>query len=122
MTRERDAKFPALMEEILAETGIRMPRIRLRPGQDRLAGRHKCIGEHFAWVELLLCAAILDPWVAAWLRDNPSRVPWRDNIELARPKKSPFPVSRDLPQVDDEVVDGVPVRIYQGEGRPTTSS
>ncbi|WP_436790847.1 alpha/beta hydrolase [Yinghuangia sp. YIM S10712] len=62
---------------------------------------------------------VLDPWVAAWLETNAIRVPMKDMYTMARPARSPFPVTRELAQVDDEIAAGVPVRIYRGAERPT---
>jgi acetyl esterase len=65
----------------------------------------------------------LDPWVAAWFEANPMAgrafedlTP--DNLALARGPVG-FPVTRDIARVTDEVADGVPVRIYQGDRPPT---
>lgn len=65
----------------------------------------------------------LDPWVEAWIDENPDRAtPFADLspeiLELARgdyPTTSPIK----LAQVDDEVVDGIPIRVYRGHGNPT---
>ncbi|MFJ3799027.1 alpha/beta hydrolase [Streptomyces sp. NPDC090088] len=62
---------------------------------------------------------VLDPWVADWLQQNSRQIPIKDIYLMARPTESPFPVTRALPHVDDEVVSGIPVRIYRGESRPT---
>ncbi|GAA2437413.1 hypothetical protein GCM10010191_60360 [Actinomadura vinacea] len=62
--------------------------------------------------------SMLDPWGADWLKTNARRVPLKDILELARPTESPFPVTRELAHVDDEVAAGIPIRIYRGEGRP----
>ena len=61
---------------------------------------------------------VLDPWVAEWLETNPT-YRMQDILEMARTTESPWPVTWDLGRVTDEVVDGVPIRIYEPEGRPT---
>jgi acetyl esterase len=66
---------------------------------------------------------VLDPWVAEWMAANPERaVPLEDLspeiLELARGPFA-FPPTREIADVRDDRVDGVPVRIYRGEGRPT---
>ena len=61
---------------------------------------------------------VLDPWVAAWLEANPMNFEPAEHLELAR-MNIELPVSRELARVTDEVAAGVPVRIYEGEGRPT---
>ncbi|MCZ0997462.1 alpha/beta hydrolase [Streptomyces mirabilis] len=62
---------------------------------------------------------VLDPWVANWLKHNSRHIPMKDIYLMARPTESPFPVTRELAHVDDDVVSGIPVRIYRGESRPT---
>ncbi len=61
---------------------------------------------------------VLDPWVADWIEANPL-FPIRDIYTYARGDISPFPVTRELANVYDDVVEGIPVRIYEGEGAPT---
>jgi acetyl esterase/lipase len=61
---------------------------------------------------------VLDPWVAEWLETNPS-YRMQDILEAARTSESPWPVTREMARVTDEVVDGVPIRIYEPEGEPT---
>ena len=61
---------------------------------------------------------VLDPWVAEWLETNPS-YRMQDILEAARTTESPWPVTRELGRVTDEVVAGVPIRIYEQEGEPT---
>jgi acetyl esterase len=61
---------------------------------------------------------VLDPWVAEWLQTNPS-YRMQDILEMARTTESPWPVTREMARVTDEAVAGVPVRIYEPEGRPT---
>lgn len=67
---------------------------------------------------------VLDPWVADWMAANPERatpfdfVAAPEMLELARGPVG-FPPTREIANITDDVVDGVPVRIYQGEGAPT---
>ena len=56
--------------------------------------------------------------MAEWLETNPS-YRMQDILEMARTAESPWPVTRELGRVTDEVVDGVPIRIYEPEGEPT---
>ena len=67
--------------------------------------------------------AELDPWVAEWIAADPQRaVPFDDFspeiLELARGPIGAAP-TRDIAEVVDEEVDGVPIRIYRGKGQPT---
>jgi acetyl esterase len=61
---------------------------------------------------------VLDPWVADWIEANPL-FPIRDIYTFARGDITPFPVTRELANVYDDVVEGIPVRIYEVEGEPT---
>jgi acetyl esterase len=66
---------------------------------------------------------VIDPWVAEWLAANPERAAPLENLspeilELARGPVG-FPPTREIADIDDELVDGVPVRIYRGERPPT---
>ena len=66
---------------------------------------------------------VIDPWVSEWMAANPfMATPFEDfspeMLELAR-GPSGAPPTRHIAHVGDEVVDGVPVRIYQGDGRPS---
>ncbi len=66
---------------------------------------------------------VLDPWVSEWMAANPERsTPFEDlspeMLELARGPHG-FPPTREIAHIDDDLVDGVPVRIYRGEGSPT---
>ncbi len=59
----------------------------------------------------------LDPWVVQWMADNPLRAGVFDTLDpailpLAR-GDNPFPVTREIARVTDEVVDGIPVRLYE---------
>lgn len=66
---------------------------------------------------------VLDPWVADWFEANPGMGQAFADLspELLALARGPVggPVTRELAHVDDEVVEGVPVRIYQGD-RPAT--
>ncbi len=61
----------------------------------------------------------LDPWVADWLEANPVSFRMRDVLEPARSLDSPFPVTREVGDVRDEMVDGVLVRIYEPQRDPS---
>jgi acetyl esterase len=66
---------------------------------------------------------VIDPWVSEWFAANPERaVPFDtlspEILELARSPIGP-PPTRAIAHVSDDVVEGVPVRIYRGEGPPT---
>jgi acetyl esterase len=66
---------------------------------------------------------VLDPWVVEWMAANPERAtPMADLppelLELARGPVG-FPPTREIATITDDEVDGVPIRIYQGEGAPT---
>lgn len=64
---------------------------------------------------------VLDPWVAAWFEENGMPIIEELDPDLLPLARSPqgFPVTREIAQVTDEDVSGVPVRIYQGD-RPAT--
>lgn len=62
---------------------------------------------------------VLDPWVADWLEANPRVFELPDIYELARGTDSPFAVTRDVAHIEDDVVDGVPVRLYRPDGEVT---
>ena len=63
---------------------------------------------------------VLDPWVAEWLGANP--LPLDDFspefLALARGSFE-LPVTREISSVHDEVVSGIPVRIYEHAHQPT---
>lgn len=66
---------------------------------------------------------VLDPEVAAWMAANPLFVTpleelTPDVLALARATAPPTPTD-DLPHVVDDVVEGVPVRVYRHAGDPT---
>jgi acetyl esterase len=67
--------------------------------------------------------SVLDPWVADWLAANPYiSAPLEELVpEVLELGRSPVgaPPTRQIASVTDEVVDGVPVRIYQGDAPPT---
>ncbi|MGO8864318.1 MAG: alpha/beta hydrolase [Acidimicrobiales bacterium] len=66
---------------------------------------------------------VLDPWVAEWQESNPEPDWMAEGFplemrELARGDVG-FPPTREIDQIADEVVDGVPIRIYRGNGPQT---
>ena len=66
---------------------------------------------------------VLDPWVTEWMAANPElATPMTDLppelLELARGPVG-FPPTREIATITDDDVEGVPIRIYQGEGAPT---
>lgn len=66
---------------------------------------------------------VLDPWVAEWMAANPAMAaPMEDLLpEILELARGPFgaPPTRELATVTDDTVEGVPVRIYRGDGSPT---
>jgi len=66
---------------------------------------------------------VMDPWVAEWMTANPERATPMEDLspEILELARGPYgmPVTREIAHVDDETVDGVPVRIYRGDDRPT---
>ena len=65
----------------------------------------------------------LDPWVAAWLEENPQRsTPFADLspeiLELARGDYGTTS-TREVAHVSDDTVDDIPIRIYRHDGDPT---
>ena len=66
---------------------------------------------------------VLDPWVAEWMAANPERAAPLADLppELLELAVGPvgFPPTRDIATITDDDVDGVPIRIYQGDGAPT---
>jgi acetyl esterase len=66
---------------------------------------------------------VLDPWVAEWFEANPMPGPPEGQLspELLELGRSPVgpPSARDLHRVTDDVLDGIPVRIYEHEGPQT---
>ena len=69
---------------------------------------------------------VLDPWVVEWMAANPERAaPFEDlspeMLELARGPVG-FPPTREIATITDDVVDGVPIRIYRARAsRPVWS-
>jgi len=66
---------------------------------------------------------VIDPWVATWIAENPMyATPLEDLtpeiLPLARSAIGP-PPARHIAHVNDEVVGGVPIRIYRGDGPQT---
>lgn len=66
---------------------------------------------------------VLDPWVEEWMKANPERatpleVLDPEILELARGPWA-FPPTRDMADIRDDEVDGIPVRIYRPVDRPT---
>jgi len=66
---------------------------------------------------------VLDPWVADWMAANPERAtPFADLVpellELARGDYGPQ-LTQEIDHVEDESVDGIPVRVYRDDGEPT---
>ena len=66
---------------------------------------------------------VLDPWVVEWMAANPGMATPMDDfspevLELARGPVG-FPPTLELATITDDDVDGVPIRIYQGDGAPT---
>jgi len=66
---------------------------------------------------------VLDVWAAEWLAANPYISAQLDELlpEVLELGRSPVgaPPTREIAKVTDEVVEGVPIRIYQGDGPPT---
>jgi acetyl esterase len=65
---------------------------------------------------------VLDPWVAEWIAANGSMMEAPDGytpeyLAAARTPTCPFP-TRDVAKVTDEIVERVPVRIYEHEAPP----
>jgi acetyl esterase len=66
---------------------------------------------------------VLDPWVAEFFEANPARAAafadlTPEILELARGPVG-FPVTREIAHVTDDDIEGVPVRIYQGDAPAT---
>jgi acetyl esterase len=63
---------------------------------------------------------VIDPWVADWLEANPERATPMEELdpELLPLARGPvgFPVTREIDHVDDDEVDGIPIRIYRNDG------
>jgi acetyl esterase len=66
---------------------------------------------------------VIDPWVSEWFEANPERAtPMEDlspeMLALARSPVGP-PPTREIAHVDDDIAEGVPVRIYRGDDTHT---
>ena len=66
---------------------------------------------------------VLDPWVVDWMAANPGMATPMDDfspevLELARGPVG-FPPTLEIAKITDADVDGVPIRIYEGDGAPT---
>ena len=64
----------------------------------------------------------LDPWVAEWLEEcaammEPPEEYTPEYLAMARPDACPFPV-RATAKTSDEIIDRVPVRIYEHDQEP----
>jgi acetyl esterase len=66
---------------------------------------------------------VLDPWVSAWITENPMRAtPFEDLVpEILELARGPYgmPSTREIAHISDETVGNVPIRIYQNDGEPT---
>jgi acetyl esterase len=66
---------------------------------------------------------VIDPWVSEWFAANPERAMPFDTLspEMLELARGPIgaPPTREIADVSDDLVEGVPVRIYRGEGPPT---
>jgi acetyl esterase len=66
---------------------------------------------------------VLDPWVAEWQKSNPEGDWVREGFppELRELARGPvgLPSTREIDQITDDAVDGVPIRIYRGNGPRT---
>jgi len=66
---------------------------------------------------------MIDPWVAEWIEANPARATPFDNLspELLELARGPVgaPPTREIANIRDDVVDGVPIRVYEGDGPQT---
>ncbi len=63
---------------------------------------------------------VLDPWVEQWIKDNPIQSSPLETLtpeilELARGPWA-FPPAREMAEISDSKVDGIPVRIYRPSG------
>ena len=69
---------------------------------------------------------VLDPWVEEWFAANPMmRHPFDDlSPELLALARAPLgaPPTREISRVRDEVIAGVPVRVYEHDQRRRASS
>jgi acetyl esterase len=65
---------------------------------------------------------VLDPWAAEWLRENaalvePAAEYNKEYLDASRVDFSPFP-TKPMAKTTDELIGGVPVRIYEHDHRP----
>ncbi len=67
---------------------------------------------------------VLDPWVAAWLEEDPNRgVPFADlSPEILALARGPVggPPSREIAEITDEVIGEIPIRIYANAPSPSS--
>lgn len=66
---------------------------------------------------------VLDPWVSDWIEANPERAtpvvdPPPELLELARGPVG-MPSTRDVADITDDAVEGIPIRVYRNEAPPT---
>lgn len=66
---------------------------------------------------------VLDPWVSEWLEANPFMATPFDSLsdEILELARGPVgaPPTRDIDQITDDVIDGIPIRIYRNDGQAT---
>ena len=66
---------------------------------------------------------VLDPWVADWIAANPERAKPLEDLspEILELARGPFgmPPTREIAHIHDDLVQGIPVRVYRGEAPPT---
>jgi acetyl esterase len=66
---------------------------------------------------------VLDPWVSAWMTENPMRAtPFEELIpEILELARGPYgmPSNREIDHISDETVGSVPIRIYRNSGEST---
>jgi acetyl esterase len=66
---------------------------------------------------------VLDPWVSAWITENPMRATPLEELvpEILELARGPYgmPSTREIGHVNDETVGTVPIRIYQNDGQPS---
>ena len=62
---------------------------------------------------------VLEPWIAEWLEANPISDDFSDEYLKAARGSVEMPVTRDIAHVRDDVIAGIPVRIYEHGDPPT---
>ena len=62
---------------------------------------------------------VLEPWIAEWLEANPISDDFSDEYLKAARGSVEMPVTRDIAHVRDDVIAGIPVRIYEHGDSPT---